>query len=260
MNQLVEFQGTTYKSGLTLSEKSYMASKQSPLVNEINVQMFKTFIAKVITLNSISNLPSDEEVNLMFTMVQKHLPYYTLGELALAFELNSVGKEWERVASYNIVNANLIFDVMLLFDEYKRKLNMSINQKECKVDVSVAGHLEAGNNTNEGYLRIFMRDVESWSKGQREAVLFLAPHMVRKFYEVGIIKDETFSDEDWKRWKFAAREKINAMELEGRRSNKDERFAKIQQEVMRLLYCSIMDSHIIRNNVIDYLGNPTKPN
>lgn len=253
MNQLAEFHGQTYKSGLTVNEKSYLSSKQSPLVNEINVQMFKALIAKVITLNSISNLPSDEEVGMMLSMVQKHLPYYRLGELALAFELNSVGKEWERVQAFNIVNANFIFDVMAQFSIYKMKMNMSISQKECKVDVSVAGHLEAGNNNNEGYLRIFLRDVESWSKGQREAVLFLAPHMVRKFYDEGIVSDDTFPDEDWKRWKFSAREKVNAIELEGRRSSKEERFEKIQQEVMRLLYCTIMDSHILKNEVINKL-------
>jgi hypothetical protein len=146
---------------------------------------------------------------------------------------------------------------MLLFDEYKRKLNVSINQKESKVEISVAGHLEPSGNNNDGYIRIFMRDLESWSKGQREAVMFLAPHMVRKFYELGIVNDDTFSDEDWKRWKFSARERVNAMELEGRRSSKEERFGKIQLEVMRLLYCSIMDSHILKNAVIDGLNNKT---
>jgi hypothetical protein len=248
MTQLVEFKETAYNSGLTHNEKAYITSLESSKICDITLSIFKQSIAYGIVLYGIKNLPSDEETNLLYVTMQTHYPYLTTGEMALAFQLNAVGTEWERVESFGMMSVAFLSDILKAYNDFKMKTNLAIDKKKAKIELP-------SNTTDEpvDWTDTFNEDIRLWRENKRDFVLMLAPMKLRKLYELGAYTDGTWSDDEWKRWQFMAYKKtLDANQMSDYKFKRLDKLTKdrikedYQAELSRLVYADIMDSHILQ--------------
>ena len=257
MKQLVVFNEIAYNSGLTHNEKAYLTSLESSKICDITLSIFKQNIAYGIVLYGIKNLPSDEETNLLYVTMQTHYPYLTTGEMALAFQLNAVGTEWERVECFGMMSVAFLSDVLKMYNEFKMKSNLSIDKKKAKIELP-------SNTSDEpvDWLKMFTDDIEMWKENKRDYVLMLAPMKLRKLYELGAYTDATWSDDEWKRWQFMAYKKtLDANQMSDYKFKRLDKLSKdrikedYQAELSRLVYADIMDSHILQQKAKEKLKN-----
>jgi len=248
MKQLVEFKETAYNSGLTANEKAFITSLESPRICDITLSIFKQSIAYGIVLYGIKNLPSDEETNLLYVTMQTHYPYLTTGEMALAFQLNAVGTEWERVESFGMMSVAFLSDILKSYNDFKMKTNLAIDKKKAKIELP-------SNTTDEP-----VDWTETFNEDKRDFVLMLAPMKVRTFYDKKIIRDEMWSDEEWKKWQFMAYKKtLDAQSISAYKAKRLDKLSRqkfkddYQCELSRLIYSDIMDSHILQQKIKDGL-------
>ena len=255
MTQLVVYNEIAYNSGLTHNEKAYITSLESSKICDITLSIFKQSIAYGIVLYGIKNLPSDEETNLLYVTMQTHYPYLTTGEMALAFQLNAVGTEWERVESFGMMSVAFLSDVLKSYNDFKMKTNLAIDKKKAKIELP-------SNTSDEpvDWTETFNEDIRLWKENKRDFVLMLAPMKVRTFYDKKIIRDEMWSDEEWKRWQFMAYKKtLDANQMSDYKFKRLDKMAKdrikedYQAELSRLVYADIMDSHILQQKAKEKL-------
>jgi len=255
MTQLVEYKGLNYKSGLTPNERAYLEAKEQARICDITMQMFKSLIARTIVISGIKQLPSVEEVAMLFTNAIHYYPYMTIGEYALAFEMNAAGVEFTRVENYGMVTIQFQSDVLKNYTNVRNKMNIELEKKKTKMETPI-------NQYNEpiDWKAMFTTDIERWKNNQREAVMILAPNFIAKFYELEAVNDDCWTDEQWKQWKFAARfqviEEMQLTKTRLERMNKDEKFSfnqSVQKELMRRLYADIMDSSIMQERIKEKL-------
>jgi len=107
---------------------------------------------------------------------------------------------------------------------------------------------------------MFQTDINRWKNNERNAVMILAPNFITKFYELEVINDDCWSDDQWKQWKFAARfqviEEMQLTKTRLERMNKTDKLSfnqSVQKELMRRLYADIMDSTILQERIISKL-------
>jgi hypothetical protein len=255
MNQLVEYKGLNYKSGLTPNERAYLEAKEQVRICDITMQMFKSLIARTIVISGIKQLPSVEEVQMLFTNAIHYHPYMTIGEYALAFEMNAAGVEFTRVENYGMVTIQFQSDVLKNYTNVRNKMNIELEKKKTKMETPIDQY-----NEPIDWKAMFTTDIERWKNNQREAVMILAPNFIAKFYELEAVNDDCWTDEQWKQWKFAARfqviEEMQLTKTRLERMNKDEKFSfnqSVQKELMRRLYADIMDSTILQQRIMDKL-------
>lgn len=255
MNQLVEYKGLNYKSGLTPNERAYLEAKEQVRICDITMQMFKSLLARTIVISGIKQLPSVEEVQMLFTNAIHYHPYMTIGEYALAFEMNAAGVEFTRVENYGMVTIQFQSDVLKNYTNVRNKMNIELEKKKTKMETPMDQY-----NEPIDWKAMFTTDIERWKNNQREAVMILAPNFIAKFYELEAVNDDCWTDEQWKQWKFAARfQVIEEMQLTKTRldrMNKDEKFSfnqSVQKELMRRLYADIMDSSIMQERIMQKL-------
>jgi hypothetical protein len=255
MTQLVEFKETQYNSGLTANEKAFITSLESPRICDITLSIFKQSIAYGIVLYGIKNLPSDEETNLLYVTMQTHYPYLTTGEMALAFQLNAVGQEWQRIESFNMMSVAFLSDILKSYNDFKMKTNLAIDKKKAKIELP-------SNTTDEpvDWTDTFNEDIRLWRENKRDFVLMLAPMKVRTFYDKKVIRDEMWPDEDWKKWQFMAYKKtLDAQSISAYKAKRLDKLSRqkfkddYQCELSRLIYSDIMDSHILQQKIKDGL-------
>jgi hypothetical protein len=255
MTQLVEFKETAYNSGLTANEKAFITSLESPRICDITLSIFKQSIAYGIVLYGIKNLPSDEETNLLYVTMQTHYPYLTTGEMALAFQLNAVGTEWQRIESFNMMSVAFLSDVLKCYNDFKMKTNLAIDKKKAKIELP-------SNTTDQpvDWTNTFNEDIRLWRENKRDFVLMLAPMKVRTFYDKNIIRDEMWSDDDWKKWQFMAYKKtLDTQSISAYKAKRLDKLSRqkfkddYQCELSRLIYADIMDSHILQQKIKDGL-------
>lgn len=248
MKQLVVFNEIAYNSGLTHNEKAYLTSLESSKICDITLSIFKQNIAYGIVLYGIKNLPSDEETNLLYVTMQTHYPYLTTGEMALAFQLNAVGTEWERVECFGMMSVAFLSDVLKAYNEFKMKANLSIDKKKAKIELPV-------NTSDEpvDWKETFEEDIRLWKQNKRDYVLMLAPMKLRKLMELKAFTDDTWSEEEWKRWQFMAYKKtLDAQSISAYKAKRLDKASReqfkndYQSELSRLLYADVMDSHILQ--------------
>jgi hypothetical protein len=255
MTQLVEFKETQYNSGLTANEKAYITSLESSKICDITLSIFKQSIAYGIVLYGIKNLPSDEETNLLYVTMQTHYPYLTTAEMALAFQLNAVGSEWTRVECFGMMSVAFLSDVLKSYNEFKMKTNLALDKKKAKIELP-------SNTSDEpvDWTETFNEDIRLWRENKRDFVLMLAPMKVRTFYDKKILRDEMWSEDEWKKWQFMAYKKT--LDAQSMSAYKAKRLDKItrqrfkddyQCELSRLIYADIMDSHILQQKIKDAL-------
>ena len=255
MNQLVEYKGLNYKSGLTPNERAYLEAKEQVRICDITMQMFKSLLARTIVISGIKQLPSVEEVQMLFTNAIHYHAYMTIGEYALAFEMNAAGVEFPRVDNFGMITIQFQSDVLKNYINVRNKMNIELEKKKTKMETPIAEY-----NEPIDWNEMFITDVQRWKNNERAAVMILAPNFIAKFYELGAINDECWSDDQWKQWKFAARfqviEEMKLTKTRLERMNKDEKLSfnqSVQKELMRKLYADIMDSTILQQRIIEKL-------
>jgi hypothetical protein len=255
MNQLVEYKGLNYKSGLTPNERAYLEAKEQVRICDITMQMFKSLLARTIVISGIKQLPSVEEVQMLFTNAIHYHPYMTIGEYALAFEMNAAGVEFTRVENYGMVTIQFQSDVLKNYTNVRNKMNIELEKKKTKMETPIDQY-----NEPIDWKAMFTTDIARWKNNQREAVMILAPNFIAKFYELEAVNDDCWTDEQWKQWKFAARfqviEEMQLTKTRLERMNKDEKFSfnqSVQKELMRRLYADIMDSSIMQERIKEKL-------
>jgi hypothetical protein len=255
MNQLVEYKGLNYKSGLTPNERAYLEAKEQARICDITMQMFKSLIARTIVISGIKQLPSSEEVQMLFSNAIHYHPYMTIGEYALAFEMNAAGVEFQRVENFGMVTIAFQSDVLKNYTTVRNKMNIELEKKKTKIETPLPEYTEKID-----WKEMFLTDVQRWKNNERTAVMILAPNFIAKFYELEAINDECWTDDQWKQWKFAARfqviEEMQLTKTRLERMNKEEKQSfnlSVQKELMRKLYADIMDSTILQERIMSKL-------
>ncbi len=252
MTQLAEYNGQAYSNGLTPNEKAYLQAQEQINLGDCTLSIFKQTLSYGIVLYGIKTLPSDEETNLLYGVIQGHYRYVTIGELALAFQLNAVGQDWPRVECFGLMSVAFLSDVLKQYSEYKMKMNLAIDKKKQKLSIPAPS---VDESAPVNWLQMFTDDIKMWKENKRDYVLMLAPMKLRKLYELGAYTDATWSDDEWKRWQFMAYKKtLDANQMSDYKFKRLDKMAKdrikedYQAELSRLVYADIMDSHILQNN------------
>ena len=250
MTQLAEYNGQAYNNGLTHNEKAYLQAQEQINLGDCTLSIFKQTLSYGIVLYGIKTLPSDEETNLLYGVIQGHYRYVTIGELALAFQLNAVGQDWPRVECFGLMSVAFLSDVLKQYSEYKMKMNLAIDKKKQKLSIPAPS---VDESTPINWLQMFIDDIEMWKENKRDYVLMLAPMKLRKLYELGAYTDGTWSDDEWKRWQFMAYKKtLDANQMSDYKFKRLDKLTKdrikedYQAELSRLVYADIMDSHILQ--------------
>jgi hypothetical protein len=255
MSNLVEYKGLNYKTGLTPNERAYLEAKEQARLCDITMQMFKSLIARTIVISGIKQLPSSEEVQMLFSNAIHYHPYMTIGEYALAFEMNAAGVEFQRVENFGMVTIAFQSDVLKNYTTVRNKMNIELEKKKTKIETPLPEYTEKID-----WKEMFLTDVQRWKNNERTAVMILAPNFIAKFYELEAINDDCWTDDQWKQWKFAARfqviEEMNISKTKLERMNKDQKKSftqSVQKELMRRLYADIMDSTILQERIMNKL-------
>ena len=255
MTHLVEYKGLNYKTGLTPNEKAYLEAKQQARLCDITLAIFKTLVARTIVITGIKQLPSSEETQMLFTNAIHYHPYMTIGEYALAFEMNANGVEFQRVDHFGMVTIQFQADVLKNYTVVRNKMNIELEKKKTKMETPLPKIEEKID-----WKAMFITDIERWKNNQRNAVMILAPNFITKFYELKIINDECWTDEQWQKMKFAARyqvieeQSLSKTKLSRFNTNQKKSFNQsVQKELMRKLYADIMDSTILQTKIIQKL-------
>ncbi len=195
------------------------------------------------------------EVQMLFTNAIHYHPYMTIGEYALAFEMNAAGVEFTRVENYGMVTIQFQSDVLKNYTNVRNKMNIELEKKKTKMETPIDQY-----NEPIDWKAMFTTDIARWKNNQREAVMILAPNFIAKFYELEAVNDDCWTDEQWKQWKFAARfqviEEMQLTKTRLERMNKDEKLSfnqSVQKELMRRLYADIMDSTIMQERIMSKL-------
>jgi hypothetical protein len=257
MNQnLVEYKGQTYNNGLTVDEKAYLHALEQTQIQDSTLPMFKALIAKGIVISGIKELPSVEETQLLYDTIQQFYRFFTIGELGLAFQLNAVGQTWKRVEHYGLMSIQFLSDVLNSYKVYKMQMNLDIERKKAKLVIGTTMQ----DDEPADYKAMFESDLVRWKENNRYSVLLLAPSMMRKFEAIGAIDPNCWSDDDWKRYRFMAFQKVceerNLTNYQATKMlSKEKRDFEllVRAEILRHLYADIMDSHILQQRIIEKL-------
>ena len=240
---------------VTSYERAYLEAKEQARICDITMQMFKSLIARTIVISGIKQLPSVEEVQMLFTNAIHYHPYMTIGEYALAFEMNAAGVEFTRVENFGMITIAFQSDVLKNYTNVRNKMNIDLEKKKTKMETPVQQY-----NEPIDWKEMFQTDIARWKNNERNAVMILAPNFIAKFYELELINDDCWTDDQWKQWKFAARfqvieeKKLTKTRIE--RMNKEEKHSfnlSVQNELMRRLYADIMDSTIMQERIMSKL-------
>jgi len=255
MTNLVEYKGLNYKSGLTPNERAYLEAKEQARLCDITLSIFKTLIARTIVITGIKQLPSSEETQMLFTNAIHYHPYMTIGEYALAFEMNANGVEFTRVEHFGMITIQFQSDVLKNYCNVRNQLNIALEKKKTKMETPIAEYHEPID-----WKQMFTTDIERWKNNQRTAVMILAPNFISKFYQIEAINDDCWTDDQWKQMKFGARyqviEEMNLSKTKIQRLTPDQKKSfnqSVQKELMRKLYADIMDSTILQKRIMDKL-------
>lgn len=257
MNQnLVEYKGQIYSNGLTNDERAYLEALNQTQIQDSTLPMFKALVGKAIVMSGIKELPSQEETQLLYDTTQQFFRFLTIGEMGLAFQLNSVGIAWKRVEHYGMFSIQFLSDVLNAYKIHKMQMNLDIDRKKAKLVIGTTTE----DSEPADFKAMFESDLERWKENKRVSVLLLAPTMMRKFEEIGAIDPNCWSDDDWKRYRFMAFQKMceernltNYQATKMRNNEKRDFELVVRAEILRHLYADIMDSHILQQRIKEKL-------
>lgn len=256
MSNLVEYKGQSYSVGLTNNEIAYLEALNQTQIQDSTLPMFKALVAKAIVMSGIKQLPSQEETQLLYDTTQQYYRFLTISELGLAFQLNAVGQHWKRIEHYGIFSIQFLSDVLNAYKVYKMQLNLDIDRKKAKLVITTTSE----SSEPADYKAMFESDLVRWKENNRYSVLLLAPSMMRKFEEIAAIDPNCWSDDDWKRYRFMAFQKVceerNLTNYQATKMlSKEKRDFElvVRAEILRHLYADIMDSHILQQRIKDKL-------
>ena len=158
----------SFSRSLSAEEEAIAACVSSPKLSSISEQEFRELIAQAAVVNSIKNLPSDIEVNLLRQVANQS--YLSVKDWQNAFLYNAIGKDFERVEAFNLFSIAFMSDVFKRYQEYKSKVWRELN-KVLILPEAEPTHVEATDP-----LTALHADVQRWKEGKESWVEIAAPY------------------------------------------------------------------------------------
>lgn len=205
------------------------------------MQEFKKTILLACVTYGVSQIPSQEEVMLLYNAVQSCYPHHTIEEVNHALFLNATGQNWERVACYNLISVPFLCDCMNKYVEWSRKMVLDIKKKE-HVEIRPSHLLE--NASKIDWVEWLKRDKASQHKDVATA---LARLVISKLYNLQVLTDADFTDEEWQAFEKKAMQNYKvAKRTTGKASKKT--------EFMICVYAHILSTDKLFNTIIERLN------
>jgi hypothetical protein len=242
MSELVEYQNNKYKRSLSSLEKHFINELHGIRINTLNSVEWRQLIAKACITNSIKDLPSDLEVELLLQSFQSgKFINVTPESFNIAFYLNAMGTEWERIEHYNCFSVAYMCDVLNKYLELKNKTWVEINKaiKPCDTipktvhDVNLEDWLE--------------NDIKKYAEGKWQFIEVYAANIAREMFSKQLFTSEDFTSDQWNNWRKTAESKV---QMKWKTKGKKREFAEedftfdINQEVGRIVY-----EYILKNKL-----------
>ena len=250
MTKLVESTEKIYKSGLSKTEEAIINARTAPLIRNISAHDFKMSMIKPITISGIKQLPSPEEFTILSDLIKDKYGWMTIAEMQLAFDINALGTEWERVDHFNMFSVQYVSDVLKAFIEYGRKTQQDIQKKE------VRRELPMDEKANIQALHDILMDDKS-NPDYRKKLRYTAPMTMNSLLKRNYFKDEYLTDEWYKKTKYEIKGTVFTImgEWDRAKYSRGEWKALIDDEQIKQLKCSayieIISSDHLFNKVIN---------
>jgi hypothetical protein len=237
----VELVGKTYSSGLTPSEQALIKAQQSVRINAITASQFKMSMVKPITISGIKQLPSQEEFTILSQLIVEKYGNITLGELQLAFDMNALGTEWNRIEHYNMFSVQFVSDVLRQYIEYSRKAMQDISKKEERKQMKVEERVNI-----QALHDMLMADKQD--ENFEKKLRYTAPLIMQSLIKRGYFKDDYISDEWLNEVRYQVKGNLYKIVGEWDRSkyNRGEWKAVLDNEQLSQIKCEVY-KHIIKN-------------
>ena len=228
-----------FSRSLSAEEKAIAACISSPKLSSISEQEFRELIAQAAVVNSIKSLPSDIEVNLLRQVADTTYKGLSVKDWQNAFLYNAIGKDFERVESFNLFSVAFMSDVFKRYQEYKSKVWRELN-KVLILPEAEPTHVEATDP-----LTALHADVQRWKEGKESWVEIAAPYNCQRLFRKGIYKKSMWEPEIWQRFDDMAKAKTEAKFKASNRvvlgPSAQEEFDNYQKiELSRLIYIDII--------------------
>lgn len=243
MSELVVYNKMSFKRSLTSLEKHLVDDLQAPKVVNTEAHTWRQLIAQACVTNGIKDLPSDIEVDLLLKSFENNkFTGITLNSFNLAFYLNAMGTEWERIDHYNCFSVAFMCDVLNKYLEFKSKswqeLNKAIKQPEA---------LPKEVNTEIDLRQWLESDIKRYAEGKWQYIEVYAAVVAREMFSKRLFTPADFTEDQWNNWRKNAEFKTNSKWKEERKKREfaKEDFAfEVNQEVGRAVY-----EYILKNKL-----------
>lgn len=234
-----------YSTSLTEGEKKFLSVKNSGnKVKDCELHDFKKLIVFASVTYGVTQMPSPEEEKLLYHAIHSSYPHNTIEEVNYALFLNATGKQWERVQCFNLISIPFICDCMNKFIEWSQKMNNELKKKELPTPVADTSN---DDEVEVDWIAWLERDKASTNKG---FAIGLARIVITKLYNLAVLSDADFTQEDWKKFELHA---FRQVQVKKRNLIK----ASIKSEFMTCLYDHLLKDEMLFNTVIQRLKQKT---
>lgn len=199
-------------------------------------------MVKPITISGIKQLPSQEEFTILSQLIVEKYGNITLGELQLAFDMNALGTEWNRIEHYNMFSVQFVSDVLRQYIEYSRKALQDISKKEERKQMKVEERVNI-----QALYDMLMADKQD--ENFEKKLRYTAPLIMQSLIKRGYFKDEYISDEwlDKVRWQIKAKVCLMDIEFDRSKYTKDQWLDLMKTEQLNQVKCEVY-KHIINTD------------
>lgn len=243
MSELVVYNSQSFKRSLTSLEKHFIDELHGTRVTTLDSATWRQLIAQACVTNGIKDLPSDIEVDLLYKSFENNkFVGITLQSFNLAFYLNAMGTEWERVDSFNCFSVAFMCDVLNNYLELKNKNWVEINKAMKQPEA-----LPKETNTETDLHAWLEGDIKKYAAGKWQFIEVYAASVAREMFSKRLFTPEDFTPEQWNNWRSSARFKTQG---KWKAERKKIEFAQaefdfeVNQEVGRAVY-----EYILKNKL-----------
>lgn len=228
---------------LTLTEQRiFAASKGTPvaLANELE---FFTTINKAAVMFGV-NPPSNESILLMHGVLTDQLMWVTLEDIELAVRM-AVAGNFGHQPTYGELSTSFLCHILGLYDTLRGPAK--IKYREIEERENNAKQLPSKSLNDRDYIEILERDIQSCAKGKAQWVL-AGTMMVPWLYQTERIRDEDFTDSQWRDMKRKARANVMDRKQIGEnavRRMSEETAKKFEQECLLELRRVVYENYVL---------------
>lgn len=247
MSELVVYNSLSFKRSLTSLEKHFIDELHGNKVISLDHATWRQLIAQACVTNGIKDLPSDIEVDLLLKSFESNkFVGITLQAFNLAFYLNAMGTEWERVDSFNCFSVAFMCDVLNNYLELKNKKWIEINKAIKQPDA-----LPKETNTEMDLYEWLQSDIKRYSEGKWQYIEVYAASVAREMFSKKLFTPEDFTAEQWSNWRSSAHFRTQGKwKSEGKRLEfaKEDFNFEVKQEIGRAVYEYILKNKLTPKN------------